>query len=50
MNKVWDLPKFKDHNITKKTYAADHWVMFSEAEQLSSDLEEWLGQITVKRD
>lgn len=50
VNQVWDLPQFKDHKITKKTYAADHWVVFSKAEQLSIDLEEWLRQVTVKRD
>ncbi|KAF7790085.1 hypothetical protein EIP86_001035 [Pleurotus ostreatoroseus] len=44
---VWSLPEFKDHKITKKSYAADHWVIFSKAEQMCVDLEEWLGQVTA---
>ena len=44
---VWTLPEFKDHRITKKSYAADHWIILSHAEQMCADLEEWLGQITA---
>ena len=38
--------KFKDHDVTIHDYDADHWLILSNAKEISGDLDKWLSRLT----
>ncbi|KAJ3555945.1 hypothetical protein NM688_g2295 [Phlebia brevispora] len=41
--------KFKHHNVTIRDFEADHWLIFSHAEDICRELESWIEGTVVKK-